>query len=447
MAYENSKPEDLAKYVIEKLKHSKLSFPVPPLKVLEDLFQCLFYASMRTEESDLIKVTITLIDPVNPDPNPPKHIVSERWSCVEFETPIELTIKALVKLSKAADPSSSSLAVYYDSEGKLFIWGMIDQAMHYQSFLNYESESSSEQPGLFQVFIHDIGTLNVLFDYELLATLKQNVMVHRYLDVFTIGPISKALRKNAGYLKANLQEFLKTAYPAESFDDWENFIDSLWIQTFSRLLLKIQNYSHGGAILITDELVDLDIKYKINYDRLTLAMMNYAKESIHNFVSETKINDHIETGKRTISKSWYLEEAAYFYTKQEVADEIKGSISFIASQTCVDGVVLFNRNMNAKGFGAVMKTKRMPKKIYVSSTATATAKSLVLADPHHFGTRHRSMISYCWNHPESLGLVISQDGDIRALSKIDDKLIMWENIKTQQYLKSRKLKRVMQKLG
>lgn len=135
MAEEKSKTNDLAKHVLGKIQHSKQAVAIPPLNVLEDLFECLFYASMRTEESDLTKVAVTLIDPVNPDPNPPKTIVSERWSCVSFEKHIQLDIRSLVKLSKAADPSGSSLAVYYDNDGKLFIWGMIDQAMHYQSSL------------------------------------------------------------------------------------------------------------------------------------------------------------------------------------------------------------------------------------------------------------------------------------------------------------------------
>ncbi|MEO7215699.1 putative sensor domain DACNV-containing protein [Mucilaginibacter sp.] len=91
---------------------------------------------MRTEESDLVKITITLIDPENPDPKPPKQIVAERWICIKFEKPLEMTIKSLVKLSKASDPSNTSLAVYYDQQGKLLIWGMINQAIHYQSFLN-----------------------------------------------------------------------------------------------------------------------------------------------------------------------------------------------------------------------------------------------------------------------------------------------------------------------
>lgn len=279
-----------------------------------------------------------------------------------------------------------------------------------------------------------------MFDYELLATLKQNILVPRYLDVFTIGPISKIIKKNATQLKADIRSFLETVHPAENYADWDSFIEGIWTQTLSRLLLKIQNYQHGGALLITDDMNDLEIKYKISYQRLMLAIINYVKESINSYVAENKIEDRLRIGKQTVTRSLYIQETISMYAKTAVANEIKGCVSFIASQTCVDGVVLFGQNMVAKGFGCVIRAKKIPGKIFISPTATATVKSLIPTDPKHFGTRHRSMISFCWNHPGSLGIVISQDGEIRAFSKIEDKLIMWENIKTQQYLKSRKLK-------
>lgn len=436
---QNSKPQDLAALVLGKLKITRNGQSTPDIAVLENLFDCLFYSSMCKEESELVRVTITFIDPQNPDPMPPKQLVPERWSCVPFEQCIPLSSKSLAKLSKAADPACTSLAVYYDEIGALFCWGMIDQAMHYQNFLNYESDTDSEQPGIFQASIDDIGTINVLFDYELLATLKHNVLVKRYLDVLTIGPISKILRKNADFLKVNIRAYLENIYPNEDYAEWEDFLDSLWIQTFSRLLLKIQNYQHGGAILLADDSADLDVKYRIDYERLTLAMVAHAKATIDNFVSAYIIGESFGAGKRSLTKGAYLREAASMHLKQGTSDEIKGAISFIAAQSCVDGVILFNRNMVAKGFGAVLRAKKMPSRIYVASSATATPKSLEAHDPKHYGTRHRSMIAYCWNHPTALGLVVSQDGDIRAFCKIEDKLIMWENIKTQQYIKNKRL--------
>lgn len=93
---------------------------------------------------------------------------------------------------------SSSLAVYYDSKNNLTIWGMVDQAVHYQSFLNYEAESGPEQPGLFQSTIVGIGNIVVLFDYELIANLKQNALISNYIDVFRKGAVNEIIeRKNS----------------------------------------------------------------------------------------------------------------------------------------------------------------------------------------------------------------------------------------------------------
>jgi hypothetical protein len=41
------------------------------------------------------------------------------------------------------------------------------------------------------------------------------------------------------------------------------------------------------------------------------------------------------------------------------------------------------------------------------------------------------MMRYCYDKPGSLGLVVSQDGDIRAMTRIEDMLVLWENIDVQ----------------
>jgi len=54
-------------------------------------------------------------------------------------------------------------------------------------------------------------------------------------------------------------------------------------------------------------------------------------------------------------------------------------------------------------------------------------------DPSHYGTRHRTMMRFCFAHPDSLGFVISQDGEIRAMTRVKDRLVMWENLKVLHY--------------
>jgi hypothetical protein len=43
------------------------------------------------------------------------------------------------------------------------------------------------------------------------------------------------------------------------------------------------------------------------------------------------------------------------------------------------------------------------------------------------------MMRYCFQHPGSIGFVISQDGEVRVITKVRDALIIWENIKLKYY--------------
>jgi hypothetical protein len=434
MIQSNSTPGDLANLVFKKLNGAKTHIPTPNIEVLTALFETMFYSSLKTEESQFIKVTITYIDPENPDPSPPPRIVADRWSCVYFSEKIPFTVKNLVKLSKAADPWSSSLAVYCDNNNELSIWGMIDQAIHYQSFLNYESDSGPEKPGLFQSSITGIGNLVVMFDYELIANLKQNNLISNYIDVFKFGPISDILNQNTDPYKKRIEKFIKDKFPREEVDDWDSHVEHLYKESLSRILLRIQNYQHGGAILISKRIVsDIKIKYKFSYDRLFNAIINNSLFTISNYVKMQIIhNEYIEASQKNIPINLYLDESI---------SEIKGAIRFISSLSCIDGLIVLTPVLKVRGFGAIIELKEIPDLVYTSNTSKINEEKLMPIESNHFGTRHRSMFSYCWNNTNTLGFVISQDGDIRAITRVNDKLIMWENIKVLKYLRSSKLVR------
>jgi hypothetical protein len=48
---------------------------------------------------------------------------------------------------------------------------------------------------------------------------------------------------------------------------------------------------------------------------------------------------------------------------------------------------------------------------------------------NHFGTRHRSMMRHCAAYPDSVGFVVSQDGDVRAISRVGEQIVLWDNIR------------------
>ena len=441
----NATPSDLATVVFNKFKNLKNQSHKPNEKILVNLFENLFYASLKTEENDFIKVTITLINSENPDPRPPKRIVKDRWNIINLEETIEFNVKNIVKLSKAADPWSSSLAVDFDKNGNLFIWGLIDQSIHYQNYLHHESETGPEQPGLFQTSITNIGTLLVIIDYELIATLKQNILISKYIDVFKFGKVSDIVKSHSKKLIDEVVEYLSNLSDFEK-ETWNNQVNILWTQTISRILIRIQNYHHGGSFIISkSKNNDLDIKHKIQYGRLYNALKNKIAFSIENStISDLIYEDYLDDeSEKDIPVELYLDESISNNNKNESSSELKGAIRFVASLSCIDGLVVLDDQLKVKGFGAVVKNFNLPEEVYISKTARFSVRNLEPIKPNHFGTRHRAIFSHCWENVESLGFVISQDGDIRAITRIDNKLIMWENIRVHHMNKSQKLKRIL----
>jgi hypothetical protein len=110
-------------------------------------------------------------------------------------------------------------------------------------------------------------------------------------------------------------------------------------------------------------------------------------------------------------------------------EELTGCIRFISSLANVDGLILLSPELKVRGFGVEILSKLEPKQIFRAHSAMAENSDLELLSPSHFGTRHRSMMRFCYSHQGSVGFVVSQDGDIRAITRVGAKLILWEDVK------------------
>jgi hypothetical protein len=115
--------------------------------------------------------------------------------------------------------------------------------------------------------------------------------------------------------------------------------------------------------------------------------------------------------------------------------ELASITRFISLLTRVDGLVLLTPSLDVVGFGVEITIRDDPAEVVLARDASA--HELEPVDPTSFGTRHRSMMRYCAATPGSVGFVISQDGDIRAMTRGGDQLVVWNQIKLQAYQNSR----------
>ena len=436
----------LAEAVDRRLKQSAAKSP--GIRRLTKLFETIHFTSLKTEEGKPLQLRIALVNPSNPDPDRPRDVRPDRWTITRLKARIPLTVPNLIKLSKAADPWSSTLAVFYDSNNEFFVWGMIDQTVHFNIMLVRETEFGGfSPPGSFQIAATGTADLSVYRGFDFVARLQQDQLLLRQSDVFLSGPIHNRLSDGIADCFASVLQNIDSpeTNDAPDPDDYLWWIIETWTRTLCRLLISVQRYRHGGALLITTSLRDLDIKYKADYSRLPKLLVELATHTIRMDSASELVGIYLDDDAEDIPAGLYLEESIASADATGCERALTGSVRFISSLACVDGLVLATPDLAIRGFGVEIRTEKEPRSVFMSSTPEPHSRSLRRVDPSHYGTRRRSMMRYCFSNPKSVGFVISQDGEIRAMTRVGSRLIMWENLKVLSYLDVRFRKRPAKK--
>jgi len=236
-----------------------------------------------------------------------------------------------VKLSTAVDPWASTLAVDIDSHGELRIWGLIDQSVHYSTFMVKEAESGSQMPGAFQAIIQGTGEIAVYHTHTLLGSLSQDVLVKRQQKVFESGPVRAILMKSIKPFQMRVKRKLGAALYRER-GHWDQSLEYTWISTLCRILIGIQKYHHGGAILISDSGSGLNAKYPLPYDRLADALFRAAICEIENTSYSDEIHEtYMDGGLDELPMQLYLDDVVGGNDLKETNEEITGCIRFLGA--------------------------------------------------------------------------------------------------------------------
>lgn len=419
--------DQLAKVVARELKQRRLSPPSDA--VLTTIFDTLYFSSLKHEEGRSISCRVAYLNRANPDPDPPERIVKDRWSVTRLEQPVLFTVANLVKLSMAVDPWCSTLALDADETGVVSVWGMIDQGVHWSTYIVRESNEGNEQPGLFHAVIEGIGDIAVYRSNLLLAHLRQSELATRQLDVFGKGPIRTKLQPHIDRLISSVRK--RVGDPIYSADPiWDASLAEAWIATLCRVLIGIQRYHHGGAVLLTptSRTSGLNIKYGLSYSRLASALENYAEQRVLHTHHDNEIHlNYLDPHEELMPVGLFLEEVVSRNELQDCRDEITGCVRYLAALSRVDGLILLQNGLNLKGFGVEITSKKEDFELILARNAEAS--STREGDLNHFGTRHRSMMRFCAAYDDSVGFVVSQDGDIRAITKVGEGVVMWDNIR------------------
>lgn len=431
-AHRNSRfPIHLAKLVTQRLVAN--CGTAPPDAVLLRLFETLYFASLKTDEARPCRCTVNYIDPNSDQANQSSQSYTNGWTVVPFKERIPLEVRSLLKLADAADPTVASIAVFSDDQGELFIWGLVDQELRYGDYVSFDGTEDPERPGLFQATITGVGAVSVYKNFALLGSLEQNNLVNDYYDVLWEGPIHRRLRDNldATLLAKEASQNGDAALAHIAQVKGELLVR--WQNAICRILFNIQQYGHGGGLLIVPSypVGDVHVKYGQTYDRLPRALFRLAQHQILKRQTAETIAAHCNTDADTIPCEIHFDAVHSQNELDRLKNELLGCVHYIASLSRVDGFVLLDKSLVVHGFGVEARADAGLTDVYMAGDAKASTELLRQSPLSQFGTRHRAMLRYCDEHEGALGFVISQDGDIRATMKYRGRLVLWENINVQ----------------
>lgn len=419
-------PKDLARHIHSRLGNIKK----PPLPVLAALFEVLYFASLKSEETERISCRIAYVDRSNPDPSPPPRIRNHRWRHFTLDEEVPFTVRNLAKLSKAVDPWVSTMAVDTNSDGDLRIWGLIDQSVHYSTFIMKESHSGPEMPGLFQAVIQGLGDISIYRDYKFLGSLRQDTLITQQRRVLQTGPVhEKLLPSIRNFQNRVANKFERTQYDLRTH--WNESLEDRWVSALCRILIGIRRYGHGGAILISDSHVGLKPKYSLEYPRLAESLFREGILLVQSTATSDVIYEKfLDKQLDHIPSTLYLDNSIETSELEDTQNEVTGCIRFITSLSRVDGLIWMKHDLSLQGFGVEITSTKEPRALFSARNSTGTRIRKI--DMNHYGTRHRSMMRYCAANPSSVGFVVSQDGDVRAITSIESKVVLWDDVSLQE---------------
>ena len=366
----------------------------PPQRVLTNLMNLCFFASLKREEERLTLFDLALCSPADlPHAAFGFSKFTRVFTSIRFDEPRKFTVNELVRLAPACNPEKTIiLACYSEHSGELYLWGVVDVGWR-PSFIPsrlVDLRVRALGPGELRVTLH--GRVRCTFkDGRLSFSERGLIQSGRIFDFFEQSRrlLCREIKNSNGTPDEDTAMIERGPRVASHQVVLQEIID------------RMQQLQHGGCLLIVPE--------GTSYQNLPQTAFKYQcrDDTVWNYLC----------GKAILDDQ---------FQQEEIENGLRDALDALVRLTAVDGAVLMTRKFELLGFGAVVQLPQ-----------TVDYKVLRCHDPHglqtteiaveSFGTRHRSAFEFCYRSAPSVAIVASQDGDIKVVTRVRERVCFWEN--------------------
>jgi Probable sensor domain DACNV len=411
---------DFVKLIYKKLIVAGLKRP--HIEVLRSIVDTMYSASMRREEGRFVTFAVSFADPADPVPDPPSLTRADYPTFTPLTASVAFNVDKLVKMGRAVDEWGAALAVYGESAEELRIWGILDQRVHYNVMTCRERQAGWGQPGEFTLVVNGVGEISAFSDRLFLGTYRPGRVISKEVDAIGSSAvrrrISPVIRSNALCIARFIGE-----KPSKVLDE----LHTGWEAVVARLCIGMRRVGVGGALVLSSSPItnELSVGLGFNYDRLADAMELSQLQLLY----QEKVRALVRSSRKPLPMDLHVEELFATADVDDREDEITGAVRLIVSLSTLDGALLLTPDLRLRGVGVKLSSPIYEGKVFRGDhflSRGARADLVSLAD---FGTRHRSIISYCKSDSKAIGMVVSQDGQVRLVLTVGRSVALWDNVK------------------
>ncbi len=413
----HSYPDDLATFTSARWPEDAPPLPAPG--VLLELLSTCYQASLLREEGRPVQFRALLGPPAELSilEGPPTGLQRLELTSDRSFHPEELR-----RLAPAVEFERGLIGACLDDDERLRIWGLAQSGSRWLHASEGGREEAMQLPPWLVVQVRGPGHVSVACGLVVLGTLRNGLITPPRIDVFRshwLAELFADVRSEVETLHADAR--------SDAHRPWADlnpeFSRQLGQNVLRRCVSVMRQHRHGASLLflppdVDDDLLgaSLSVRYEFRDDAprkrfrnlLTRVMRELARLGAE--LGTVGWDDYVRAEKRELVE---LDEALF-----EIGH-------LFAALSAVDGALVLDRRFELRGFGAFVSGE-LPEVVRVARALDVEAENTKPERVLRVGTRHRAVYRLCAAHPDVLGIVVSQDGNVRIVKERDGAVVCWD---------------------
>ena len=382
-------------------------FELPEDQILQELLETCYHASFRTSEQRVVQCVVAYAS-----------FADIREGALRLGRPVVLTDSELVRLSPVTQHRQTVIGCE-QMDGWLRIWGFFDYGHAWVQHSAGDPPAVPIQladfpPDCLSITIEGPGALTISQGRTGLVRLRNGRVIFPQEDLFQTvqNPLGRFFRQLIDdLLKSTQRRDLSATAEASG----QRTLLNIYTTSILAILERIRLTQHGGSVVISRAPFNEQLAH------VTYTVSEHAGLA-GEIIAYKALDDLLRESHSDFEAAAELERCRARLELHQTSRRLIRGISRISLLAAVDGAVLLDDHLRIHGFGV-----RFPVLLPPGTTVLdALTGSEYLCD--QWGLRHQSVFSICQKCEQAIGLVVSQDGEVKAVKADDGRLTFWDGI-------------------